>query len=458
VPAPDRSPGSRQCPSVRHPDHDPRFRVLTERPPSWLARATLLGLVALCIALVGWAAIGRTDIVAVAEGRLVPPLRVQIVQPAEPGIVREVLVREGERVAEGQALMRMDGTLHAADQRTLLAEAHARALALRRIDAELSGQPPVRDPTDPTEGFVRALAQYEANRRAHVAALAHERAVLARARSELATAAQVHAKLAQALPHYAAQDEAYRDLAARGFAGRLLASEKSREHIEKARDLAAQDAAVDAARAAIEQSERRLDSIAAEYRRGLHSERAEVAQRHAQVAEELRKLEHRGALQVLRAPHRGIVKDMATLAPGAVVTAGATLLSLVPDDTPPLAEVSVRNDDIGFVRAGLPVAVKLAAFPFQKYGLMAGRVETVGADAIDPSTHPAIRATEANPSTAPYRTLVRLQTAHLVHDGRDYPLASGMQVTAEIRLGDRTVLEYLLAPVTKAWREAARER
>lgn len=124
------------------------------------------------------------------------------------------------------------------------------------------------------------------------------------------------------------------------------------------------------------------------------------------------------------------------------------------------AEVWVSNQDVGFVRAKQPVKLKLQTFQFQKYGMIDGSVQQVSADASDaPSTRPMdADQGRQNSRGLVYRTLVALGDQHLHSEGTRYTLGPGMQVQAEIKLGTRTVLEYLLSPVTKAFHEARRER
>jgi HlyD family secretion protein len=138
-----------------------------------------------------------------------------------------------------------------------------------------------------------------------------------------------------------------------------------------------------------------------------------------------------------------------------VVSPGTILMTLVPSTEALRAEVWVRNDDIGFVRPGQAARVKLSAFQFQKYGMLAGQVAQVGVDAGE-DTQPGGRD-ESAPGLL-YRALVHLDTPYLEVDGQRHTLAAGMQVAAEIRLGERTVLEYLLSPVGRAFQEAGRER
>jgi hemolysin D len=133
---------------------------------------------------------------------------------------------------------------------------------------------------------------------------------------------------------------------------------------------------------------------------------------------------------------------------------------LVPRNEVLRAEVWVSNEDIGFVREGQHVKLKFAAFPFQKYGMVDGVVEHVSADASDNSTASGNSAPEPAKRGTPllYKALVALNSMDLAMDGHRFALSAGMQASAEIKLGDRTVAEYLLSPVQKAWHEAARER
>lgn len=152
-----------------------------------------------------------------------------------------------------------------------------------------------------------------------------------------------------------------------------------------------------------------------------------------------------------------MIKDLATHTAGTVVQPGTVLASLVPREEKLKAEVWVSNEDIGFVRPGLTVKLKFATYPFQKYGMGQGTVEHVSADAQS-EEEARDQGLAGGQRPLRYKALVALDANALEMDGVQYPLSVGMQTTAEILLGDRTVAEYLLSPVKKAWHEAGRER
>jgi HlyD family secretion protein len=443
-------------------DFSPALLRIQDQPPAPLAGWMLRLLIALLAGLLLWAMFGELDIVAVAEGKLVPSSYLKIVQPAEQGIVKEILVKEGEAVKAGQVLVRMDPVLTDADVKAIRAEVLNKGLALRRIDAQLGSGPLKRGDDDPAELFAQVEGQYAANVQAYENALAQERAVLGKARHDLAAAKATKAKLEQVLPHYIEQEKAFEKLTSDGFAGRLMYTDKRRERIEKEQDLRTQEFAIRAAAAVIEQSEAKIAQIGADYRRQLQTERVDVAAQLEKASQELAKQAHRHELLELRAPDAGIVKDLATHTAGTVAAPGTILMTLVPEGDPLVAEVWVSNDDVGFVRPGQGAKLKLAAFQFQKYGLLEGRVMHVNADATEapsPNTRSdALSGRDRPMGPLSFRALVELGSQELVADGRRYTLQPGMQVAGEIHLGTRSVLDYLLSPVRKAFHEAGRER
>jgi len=168
----------------------------------------------------------------------------------------------------------------------------------------------------------------------------------------------------------------------------------------------------------------------------------------------------------LKASQDGIIKDLATTTPGAVVQPGSVVLTLVPKDEQLYADVQIKNEDVGFVQVGQEAQIKLAAYPFQRYGMLKGKVIHVSADATETTRQNSNQSSDtnnsngsSNTSIATYKARVQLNQQTLI-DGQGNKLNTtpGMQVVAEINQGKRSVLEYLLSPVKKAVSEAGRER
>ncbi|MGH8688010.1 MAG: HlyD family type I secretion periplasmic adaptor subunit [Burkholderiales bacterium] len=443
-------------------DFAPPLLRIQESPPPPLAGWMLRILLAMLAGAALWTVFGQLDIVAVADGKLVPSSYLKIVQPAEQGIVREILVSEGEEVKAGQVLIRMDSVLAAADTNSLRADYDNKRLALRRVEAQLAGKRPIMQKGDPPGLFAEVLAQHDSNVRAYENELGQEKSLLEKAKNDLAAAQSTKSKLEQVLPHYIEQEQAFEKLEKGGYAGRIMVTDKTRERIEKEQDLKTQEFTIRSNQALIEQSERKIAQITADYRRKLQAERLDTTAQVEKLRQDLAKQAHRSELLELRAPQAGTVKDLATHTAGTVASPGTILMTLVPQGDTLVAEVWVGNQDIGFVREGQKVKLKLAAFQFQKYGMVEGVVRQMSADATEaPSANTrsdALGGRDRPMGPLAYRTRVDLKSQALTVDGASYPLSAGMQVSGEINLGTRTILEYVLSPVQKAWQEAGRER
>jgi HlyD family secretion protein len=439
------------------PDGPRTMEEIQHGLPSRVMRLTLQIVLALFLVLIAWSIAGELDIIASADGRLVPQTFVKIVQPADPGVIQEILVKEGERVQAGQVLLRMDRKLSDADAAALKSELDNRGLQIRRIDAELSGQPLTRRPRDRSELYEQVEAQWRARRQNYLDTLAQEQQALQKAQHELSAARELRLKLQQSVPILKRQADNFGELSTQGYVPGAQAEDKLREFLERAQELKAQESTVNSVEAGVYQSQQRLKQISSNYRSNLNNERVEAEGQLQKLQQDWIKLEHKASLLELKAPQSGFIKDLATHTIGTVVTPGTILLTLVPESEPLVAEVLVKNDDVGFVHAGQEVKIKLVAYPFQKYGMLDGVIAHLGVDSQDvhgPSNDTSVKAVPEQS----YKALVSLSAQTLEAAGTKFRLISGMQVIAEINGGKRTVLEYLLSPIQRTVHDSARER
>lgn len=462
-PGPAAAPQTAKIIPLRPPNrwHDP-LQLIQNEAPSHIGRIVLWVVSILIFILIIWAAVGKLDIIAIAEGKLVPQTLVKIVQPAEAGVVRELLVNEGDAVKQGQVLVRLDTTVASADKVGIKSDLATQQLQMRRLEAELADQPMLPKAGDDPERYAQVLNQYTAHRRAFLDGLEQEKSLLTKAEHERKGAADMLSKLQQTLPTYQRTAAAYDKLEKEGFMGSLAAADKQREAIEKGKDLDAQQSAVHALNATIAAQTKRISQMQSAYKSDLQKELADVRARTSQLQPSLDKSIYKEGLMELRAPQDGVIKDLATTTVGAVVQPGTVVLTLVPQGEQLFADVNIKNDDVGFVQVGQSAQIKLAAYPFQKYGMLTGKVTRISADATESNPPPA--SSSGNNSSAPiavatYKARVKLDQQVLSDpQGKALVITPGMQVVAEINQGKRTVLEYLLSPIQRASSESLRER
>ena len=442
-------------------DFAPGLLSIQESPPGRLPRAVMYTVAALFVILVLWANFGKLNIIASAEGRLIPQNYVKIVQPADAGIVQEILVKEGESVKAGQILMRMDMKLAEADARTIGNDLGIRSLQLRRIDAELAGAPFAMKPGDKEDLYRRVEAQYRDHRQSYLDAMEQAQQSLNKAQREYDSGEQVLLKLRKITPILKQQADAYAGLGKNGYAPQVTVNDKRRDYLEKAQDMRAQESTVESLEAAVKQAQKQLDQVTSKYRSDLQNERMEAEGQHRKLEQDWVKQEHKNSLMELKAPYAGIVKDLATHTTGTVVSPGTVLLSIVPENEPLVAEVMVKNDDVGFVYEQQKVKVKVIPYPFEEYGMLDGTVTRIDADSDAQSQQQSQtkdQSKDKQQAVSTYKAIISFDSQELVAEGKKFKLLPGMQVVAEINQGSRTVIRYLLSPVTKTLTESGHER
>lgn len=448
--------------------HDP-LRLIQTAAPSDTGRIVLWSVSILMLVLIAWAAFGQLDIIASAEGKLAPQTLVKIVQPAEAGVVKQLLVDEGDAVKAGQVLARLDTTLASADKAGISSDLAIQQMQARHIEAELSDQPMLPRAGDDPQRYAQVQSQYAAHKKAFADSLDQEKSLLAKAEHEKRSATEILSKLEQTLPTYRKAADAYAKLEKEGFFGGLAAADKQREATEKSKDLDAQQSTVAALNATIAAQQKRISQLHSAYQSELQKELADIRAKIAQLQPNLDKTLYKEGLMELRAPQDGVIKDLATTTVGAVVQPGTVVLTLVPKGEQLFADVNIKNEDVGFVQVGQTAQIKLAAYPFQKYGMLTGKVIHVSADATESNRASTNANAAANNNTtdgssqaagiATYKARIQLDHQSLTDpQSNKLQITPGMQIVAEINQGKRTVLEYLLSPVQKAIKEAGRER
>lgn len=335
----------------------PAHLELVETPvhpaPRWTARL----IVALAVIVLAIAVFAKLDIVATAKGKLVPNGRVKIVQPAITGVVREIAVRDGQRVAAGQLLLKLDTTQAVADEdkaksaRLDAALTAARAQAL--LTAEQTGSQlrvvPVDDAPDERQQEAQRLA--EGAYREYQDRLDAARAELARREAELDSTRQQIAKFAATAPLARAQANDYRTLSADRYVARHDYLAKEQTALEQEHELATQRSRARELVAGIAGQRAQIEATSSQFRREQLDQLEKATQQLTQSRSDETKAHTRANLMSLTAPVAGTVQQLATHTLGGVVTTAQALMEIVPDDALEV-EATVENKDVGFVSGG----------------------------------------------------------------------------------------------------------
>jgi len=432
----------------------PAALSLQETPTHPAPRRAAGVICALFVIALLWAIFGQIDIVAVAPGRIVVSDSSKTVQPLESGVVKRVLVKDGDLVQAGQVLVELDATNASADKASVQEQLAAAVSEERRTTALMSslqsGHAPVLPP--PTPGVTSAdqaasRRQLDSEFQDITAKLAKLAAEQAHRQAEIATVRETIAKLEATLPIAQQRETDFKRLADQGFMSSHAGQDRTRERIEQERDLATQRARLVEAQATLIETEHARAAYLAETQRLLGERQAQAHSKREQLTQERSKTEQRARLTQLMAPVTGTVQQMVIHTDGGVVTPAQVLMVVVPKDAQVTAEVIVDNKDIGFVNVGQSVQVKLETFPYTRYGTIEAKVDNVAADAVNDEKRGAI-----------FPATLTLTKSDIQVDGKRIRISPGMNVTAEIKTGKRRVIDYLLSPIERAGSESMKER
>lgn len=428
--------------------HDARSLLESRTAP--LGGLLLLAMLALLTAGVGWSAWADVDEIVVADGRVEPRGRVKLVNHARGGLVAEIMVAEGDRVATGDPLLRIDPDLHQGDYAELIGRAQVRSAEVARLSAEAHGTVPafapelVQDRPDLVAAETQLLD-------ARALALANRRETMSKAvqtrRGETRMAAAQLARLKSSIVLQRQQLDAVRELAERGLFPRLKLIESERQLADTPGQLAEAEASLSAAQAAQAESEARLAGLEKDWHSELLENLAKATADLSRLVEQRQAQQQLLGSMVVRAPVDGIVQDLRIAGPGQSVGANDILMRLVPVNEGLVVETRVANADIGRLSVGLAATLKVRTYDYLRHGTLAGAIVKIAADAT-----PEPRTGELS-----YLVTVAAERDRLGGAPGELELGPGMLVDVELHVGSRTILSYLTDRIMRLQQEAFRQ-
>ncbi len=474
----------------RYSDTDflPAALEVMETPPSPMARALLLSMSGLVVVAVLWSIIGKVDVVAVGQGKIIPEAQVKLIQwggtgggsDGLTGVVRAIHVTEGQEVEAGQLLLELDPTMTGADAaqatRGLMSaeldRARARAIGRYLQSGRIGSGTPQGTPADVASTQAQLIRSTIAEYEARAASLREQRG---EKRAELEAAREERAKIEQTLPLLQQQVDARAELAEKGYGSKLLLWQAQELLVERQKNLSIQATNIARAQAAIANIDMQLAQARQELSRGTLTDLAKAQDDASLRGEEIKKATQRTALTRIRAPVDGTITQLAVHTVGGVIQAAQPLMVIVPKDAKLIVEAQLQNKDIGFVRQGQAVHIKLEAFPFTDYGMIDGTLTTLSADAVSQEQNNQSQTSNSKAAESGAQPGGLVYTARIALDAKSITqllqnagcaanapclrkIVPGMAATAEIKTGQRRIIKYILSPIAKTASEAGRER
>ncbi len=428
-------------------------------PPNPLAKWLGRSLIVLFTLGIIWAMVGEVNIVASAEGKIIPSSRVKQIQPLEKAVVKSILVTEGQNVSQGQALIELDSALTGADENRLRSELHSMELQLaisqglltlleqgeanitfNTLDFNSSGNTPELEQQLHKRQLWQKWQHYQSQHH-------NLQSNLVEIKAQQAGSRELISKLQQTLPIISKRTNTMKGL----YDKKLIAETEylilEQQRIEQTQDLAAEHHRLRQLKASENGIKEQLNTLKAQTKGDTLTQMTDLQRQLSSLQEELTKASDLNAKQILYAPVSGQVQELAINTVGGVVMEAQQLMLIVPSEQNLEVEVFLENKDIGFVQEGMEAEIKIHTFPFTKYGLIDGTVTTVSDDATVDEQRGLIYG---------MHLLMKKNTIQV--DNREVKLMPGMAVTAEVKTGTRRIIEFFLTPLLQHGRESLRER
>ncbi|MFD0708812.1 HlyD family type I secretion periplasmic adaptor subunit [Photorhabdus akhurstii] len=431
-------------------EFQPGYLEIVERPPAPWARRTAIALTLFLLVVLLWSIVGRLDIHANATGRLLVSSHSKVIQSLEPGEIVAIHVRDGQKVKAGDVLIKLNPIGVEAELKERQEQLNFKRLELARLQALLT--------ETPTEHFAvqESIPQAQVElAREHLVSIWKEMVANLESLDGEMNVNQANqsarnadiTELEKLLTNIKVRLEARRTLAANKLLPKVELLEQEKEKLEIERILSQQYAELAVLKAQYQVLEESRNRYLTKTRREYYDQLNEAQTAVAVMTQQLIKAGEKQRLQSLRAPVDGVAQQLAIHTLGGVVQSAQQLMVIVPDDTPLEAEVMVLNKDVGFVHAGQPVEIKVDSFPYTRYGTIRGKVSHVSKDAVKDEQLGLV-----------FPAQIQMERSSIAVDEHEVPLQAGMSITAEIRTGERRVIDYLLSPLQQYQSEALRER
>lgn len=451
----------------------PDAEEIERRPLPMQARITLYIMVAMLFSFVVWASFSKLDRVVIAHGRLVTPLPNISVQPLETSIIKTIDVKVGQVVKKGDRLATLDPTFTEADQAQLRTQLRSLDTQRLRLQAEILGKPTAPTPNDKltlgiapldTDSQLQGLLANERLGNLKAQRIKMDEAI-AKTRAALVTNRKDQEILSVRVKSLVEMETMQEKLVEQNYSSRSRLLEAQDKRLEVAREMQlAQNRERELLRelAAVEAEKSVFDRS---WRQKTMEDMLSTSRDRDAISEQLRKADKRQKLVTLTAPSDAVVLDISKISQGSIVREAEPLFVLVPISDRLESEVQIDSLDVGYVKRGDKVHVKLDAFPFQLHGSLHGDVATISEDAFRRGDSASLGGSGGGGTTASaqpgmeayYTSRIKLGAQRVNHMPDKTRLLPGMTLTAEIVVGKRSVISYLLWPLTKATNESLRE-
>ena len=430
----------------------PAILEVTETPPSPTGRLVMWSILLLVVVALTWAYLGHINEVAVAVGKVIPSGQVKTIQVKNKGIVKEINVEEGQLVQEGDVLIILDPTTTSADYDSLRKRAAYYKLDIQRLTAELTQQPfmPEEDPDLEPHDLAAEMALYQSRTSDYQTQRQSRMDVIEQKIARLQATQASYEKYAEVLSIEQEKEARLIALMEQNAIAEFQLLEQQSRTIEYAKNAQSELDSINSIRAEIAEAQQNLANVDASYHKDIMTALVEAKKEYYTVTEAIKKADEDSRMATIYAPISGRVYNLNIHTIGGIVTDAQPLMQIVPEDAKLVFEVYADNKDIGFIKVGQEAEVKFETYNFQKFGMYKAEVQEISADAVDEPNNPQ--------QDKKFKLILDPTSNDINVYGNPAKIEVGMNISAEIKIKEKRIIDFFLDPFRRYTSEALRER
>ncbi len=424
-------------------DHNrfkPHLAEIEDNPVSPLGRKILWAIVLFMLIAVVWMFIGKTDVVVSARSEVIPVGNVKVLQALSGGAIKKIYVKEGDAVEKGAALIEIDPTVEESNIESKKHNAQMLALEVQKLQASIAGKEFVPSVgSDSTMALM--MSDMERNEQVNIRSQEQQIEEQKRQINEQISALMIDQESARQMLRMGRDEErrmkSVIDIIAKNDYYRV-----KKENASYQNEINRKGQEIAGLRAKLSELSIQKGSVVNNYKNKLYSLLTQKSKELTALRSEIEAVEFKKKKQVITSPVDGIVAKLAVNTLGGVVSPAEKLMTIIPKDVPMQIKAIVENKDIGFIKKGMDVALKIDTFDYQKYGLYQGKVAKISSNAIKDEKLGLV-----------YEVFITPETKYLEVEGEKRYLVPGMSATAELKVGERRIIEFFIYPLIKYYDE-----
>ncbi len=418
----------------------PHLAEIEDNPVSPLGRKILWTIVLFMIVAVIWLFIGKTDVVVSARAEVIPIGNVKVLQSLSGGAIKKIYIKEGDAIKKGDPLIEIDPSVEESNIGSKKANAALLSLEVQKLQSLIDGSSFTPSSSGDIATARLVMGMYKSEKESLESELLQLDEQIRQTQEQISAIESDKQRANEMYRMGMAEERRMKsvlDIIAKNDYHKV-----KKENAGYRNDMNRKSHEIAGLQNKLSELRMKKISVSKDFKNRLYTALTQKIKELTALRSEVETIAFKKQKQVISSPVDGVVAKLAINTLGGVVSPAEKLMTIIPKGVPMQIKATVENKDIGFIKEGMDVAVKIDTFDYQKYGLFAAKVEKISPNAIQDKKLGLV-----------YEVLIKPETTFLEVDGEKRYLTPGMSATAELKVGERRIIEFFIYPLIKYYKE-----